>query len=367
MKSAPAPQVAVEELSDRAAIAALAPRWEELRAQVAAAGGVRGPFLGPTWFAVTAAAIARELVILVAHRGARVVGILPLFAERRRLAGLPARVLRSLSDDHSQRFDVLLAPDEPSAAGALFLRLRDRGGWDALELREIPEGRSGADELVAEARAAGHAVADWPAMRSPFLILDGNEPGDAKFRANLRRRKKKLAAELGAVTLERVESGDLDLALADGLDLEAAGWKGARGTAIACDVDLRRRYHQLAHAFAARSELALYFLRAGDRRVAFHFALIEDGVYYLFKPGFDPALARFGLGHLLVDEVIRDLAARGVRELDFLGDDMPWKRDWTDRVRAHSWRYVFARTSYGRALGAWKFSFAPTIKRLLGR
>jgi CelD/BcsL family acetyltransferase involved in cellulose biosynthesis len=352
--------ISVEEVTDRAAIAALAPEWERLRAQVAAAGGAAGPFLGPTWFAIWAASIAERLRILVAHRGGRLVGVLPLLHERRRLAGLPARVLRSLSDDHSQRFDVLLDPAEPDlAAHALWQKLRLSTDWDALELREIPDGDSGAARLMAQARAAGHATASWPAMCSPYLALSEPPFGSSKLRSNLRRRVKKLELEVGPVTLERISErgADLEQALDEGFALEAAGWKGERGTAIACDPALRARYRQLAHAFAARGELAVHFLRAGPRRVAFHFAL--------FKPGFDPSLSSYGLGHLLLDAVARDAHARGLGEIDFLGDDLPWKRDWTEQKRAHSWRYAFSRSPYGRALGAWKFQVAPALKRLL--
>jgi CelD/BcsL family acetyltransferase involved in cellulose biosynthesis len=353
--------IAIEVITDRAAIAALAPDWERLRAEI----GIPGPFFGPTWFAITASAISDDLRILVAHRGGRLVGVLPLMLERRRLAGLPARVLRSLSDDHSQRFDALLSPAEPDAVATMMWRhLESLGYWDALELRELlPD--AAAHRIVRAAE--GHLTAEWPAMRSPYLHIN-DATQSPKFRANLRRRKKKLEKEVGPISLERIDShADLDHALEEGFALEAAGWKGERKSAIACDHQLRRRYSQIAHAYASRKELAIYFLRAGTRRVAFHFSLVDQGVYFLFKPGFDPALAQYGLGHLLVDEVIRDLKTRGIHELDFLGDDMPWKRDWTDRLRPHSWRYVFSRSPYGRALGAWKFRVAPTLKRLLAR
>jgi CelD/BcsL family acetyltransferase involved in cellulose biosynthesis len=357
-----ASQLAVEEVRDRAGLFALASEWERLCAET----NRPGPFYRPTWFAIWAASLANDLRVLVAHRGGRVVGVLPLMMERRRLAGLPARVLRSLSDDHSQRFDLIVAPAEPKVvAAALWRHLRDMGGWDALELREIPDQGSAAEDLIVAAEASGHATRRWAAMQSPYLLIpdDKDQIGSAKFRSNLRRRKKKLEAEIGPVSLEKVTT-DLDAALKEGFALEAAGWKGERGTAIACDPALFSRYSQLAKAFAARGELALYFLKAGQRRVAFHFALIEDGVYFLFKPGFDPALSNYGLGHLLIDAVIRE---SGIHELDFLGDDMPWKRDWTDQLRPHSWRYVFSRSPYGRALGTWKFDLVPTLKRLLKR
>ncbi|MDB4970133.1 MAG: cellulose biosynthesis (CelD)-like protein, partial [Myxococcales bacterium] len=343
-------------------------------------------FVAPDWLTIYAASLcndqdatrAGELRLLVAHRAGRLVAALPLLVERRRLAGVPARVLRSLSDDHSQRFDLLLDPacaaDATRALVAHLARARD---WDAVELQVILDGNSAAQELVDAARAAGFPVGDWPSMVSPYLALpptvaELDKRLGSKFRGNLRRRAKKLEADVGPVSLERVDGSgisaiQLDAILDEGFALEAAGWKGELGTAIACDTRLRARYKALAHAFAARGQLACYFLRAGTRRVAFHYAIVDADTYYLFKPGFDPALATYGLGHLLVDAVARDLIARNLGELDFLGDDMPWKRDWTDTTRAHSFRYLFAPTARGRALAAWKFRLAPAAKRILAR
>jgi len=370
MSSVPSllPSVMVEEIERRSAFRALAPAWRSL----AARSGAPGPFLDPLWFAVYAADLAREpgsLRLLVAHRRGALAGALPLLVERRRIGGVPARVLRSLSDDHSQRFEVLADGDD--ALRALFRHLAADPGWDVLELRDLVDApESPGARLAAIAAEEGFPTGAWPAMTSPYLPLPATAKEleaalGAKFRANLNRRARRLADELGPVALERVEARGLALAAAvdEGLALEASGWKGEQGTAIAQDERLRRRYLALAHAFAGRGELSLHFLRAGERRVAFHFAVESGGVYYLFKPGYDESLARFGLGHLLLHEVAKALVGRGVREIDFLGDDMPWKRSWTGLARRHLWRYVLRPTVAGRALCAWKFRAVPMLRR----
>jgi CelD/BcsL family acetyltransferase involved in cellulose biosynthesis len=376
--------IGIEELRDRGALAALRPSLDRLAAAMAAAGHTKGPFLSADWATLTAAALTDprdperlgDFRLLVAHQGGTLVAALPLIAERRRLAGAPARLLRSLSDDHSQRFDLWLDPGPAGAAAvrALVAHLAQRRDWDALELQSIPAGGSAAARLVAAARHAGLPVGAWTSMTSPYLSLPATTAEldrqlGSKFRGNLRRRARKLETEVGPLTLEHLDGSAhqgaaLDAALDEGFALEAAGWKGELGTAIACDPRLRSRYRALAHAFATRGRLACYFLKAGSRRVAFHFALVDGDTYYLFKPGFDPALASYGLGHLLVDLVARDLVTRGIRELDFLGDDMPWKREWTDRTRAHRFDYVFAPSLRGRILAAWKLRLVPRAKRL---
>ncbi len=382
--------ITVEEMREISVLSALRPSLEALAAAMAAAGQTSGPFLTPDWATVTAAALADphdrdrlgDFRLLVVRHGDAVVAALPLVVVRSRLAGVPARLLRSLSDDHSQRFDLWLDPGPigDAAARALIVHLVQRSDWDAVELQAIPSSAAAAARLVAAARESRLPVGYWPSMISPYLPLpasaaDLDRQLSRKFRSNLRRRLRLFEAEVGPITLERItgpgvgddDSAALDAALDEGFALEAAGWKGELGTAIACDPRLRNRYLALARTFAARGQLACYFLKAGSRRVAFHFALVDDDTYYLFKPGFDPALATYGLGHLLVDAVARDLIACGIREFDFLGDDMPWKREWTDQTRAHRFDYIFAPTLRGRLLAAWKLRLVPGLKRLWAR
>jgi CelD/BcsL family acetyltransferase involved in cellulose biosynthesis len=365
-KEVPTGEIRLEDLRDAGDIAALSAGWNQLLARL----GAQGPFLRPEWFAATAASLPGEARLLVARRGGEVAGIVPLLVERRHIAGVPARVLRSMSDDHSQRFDILLEDD--GIADRIAAHLGKDRSWDVLELRDaLPA--SGVNVLAQALERAGLATGSWQSQRSPYLPLPKSSGEldkllDAKFRSNIRRRARKLAEDVGPLTLERIDDpAEIDAALDDGFRLEAAGWKGEAGTAIQCDPTLQKRYRELAHRFAARGGLALIFLKAGDRRVAFHFALLEDGVYYLFKPGFDPTLAKYGPGHLLVDMVARDLVARGVRELDFLGDEASWKTEWTQQVRTHTWRYAFRRSLMGTALHFLKFTVGPLVRRLRRR
>jgi CelD/BcsL family acetyltransferase involved in cellulose biosynthesis len=371
--------VVVEELDHVGGLAALDSDWERLRYELSLQGRSKGPFLSARWFAIFATSLlakpGRRLRLLVARQAGRVCGLVPLFAEYRRVAGIPARVLCSLTDDHSQRFDPLILEDE--TAHAIIEHLAFNRDWDALELRETldevaagdrAQGTTGTERLVRAARARTLPTGRWWGSRSPYLPLpDGMSLVETqlstKFRANLRRRARNLARDRGPLSLELVSAPEeVTAALDDGFRLEAAGWKGREGTAILCDPDLEGRYRNLARTFAETGALALYFLRAGQERVAFHFGLIEDDIYYLLKPGFDPSLAAYGPGHLLVHMVVRDLIDRGVRELDFLGESMPWKEEWTSHVRGKAWQYIFAPHPFGRFLASWRLGLFPPLR-----
>jgi CelD/BcsL family acetyltransferase involved in cellulose biosynthesis len=303
------------------ALRTLADSWRTLAHQ---------PFVTPEWLAILGAiASPGEPLVYGARRGDQLVAALPL--------ALADRTLYALANDHTPRFDLV---GDPAAFRAIFTRLLCDRRWDSLELAHVPADSPLATLLPELASAAGLRVAVQPAERSPYFALEKFEERlGSKFRGNLRRRAKKLPD----LAFERIAVYD-KAALDEGLALEAAGWKGGLGTAIACEARLVRFYHALARSFARRGRLTLAFLRAQGKRIAFHFALEDERVYFLLKPGFDPEFASFGPGQLLVREAAADAARRGLAEFDFLGWDMEWKREWTDRGRDHVGVRVYRRS-----------------------
>ncbi len=363
------PPVRVEELTTSTAFRALAHPWSS----IAQRNGQRGPFFQPGWLAITARALEsppRQPFVLAAHRAGQPLALLPLLRERRTIGSIPLQVYRSLSDDHSQRFDLVAA--ENPAIDALAHHLAADRRWNVLELRDLPPAAA-AEQIVAWFEQRGWPIGSWPSQRSPYLRLPvshaefvAHQP--AKFRANLRRRRRSLIEQEGPIALERITGGRLlDRALEDGFALEAAGWKGRLGTAIAGDPKRRARYRAIAHWAAHRRELSLHFLRVGERRVGFHFALEVEGCYYLFKPAYEERLARFGIGHLMMDEVVQSLIARRLHTVDLLGDRMEWKQPWTTDEQAHRWVHIFRPTPIGKALAAWKYQLVPWVGALWRR
>jgi CelD/BcsL family acetyltransferase involved in cellulose biosynthesis len=313
---------------------------------------------------------AGELRLLVMRddRG-RLEAALPLLAVNTRLFGIPVRELRAVANVHSCRFD-LLADDPQTAARAFVAHLRSRRDWDVLRITDTPAyGR--APGLLAAAAEAGLPGGLWVSQHSPYRRLAAGGWNalqaslDKRFRSSLRRRRRRLQQH-GVVTVERYGGGaKLDEKLAEGLALEANGWKGRAGSAIVQDPDTLDFYRSLAAHAAASGELALWFLRIDGHAIAFDFSIEHNGRLLLLKTAYDERFADCSPGQLLLEEELRDASLRGLEECDFLGPQSPAKRDWTRTVRAHCWVFLF-RGSRGRLLHTLKFGVVPVVKRLAG-
>ena len=352
----------VEEVQGRAAFDGLRAEWDALLSR----GPVDEPFQRHAFIGAWLEAFAPDarLRVLVARDAeGRAVGMAPLIEERR--TGLV--VLSSPSNDHSSRVEWILGEVPGCAMRALWEHLRERLRWDVLLLRDVPRHGPTSTLLEAAARADRHPTGRWPSLVTPYLSLAGDSREaelSSKFLANLRRRMRKLA-EQGAVSYRRVDGGaEVEPFLAQFFALEAAGWKGERGTAIARDPRTIAFYRGVARAAGAEGWLALRALDLDGRPVAMHFGLQHRGVYSLPKPAYDERLRACSPGQLLFREVLAECEAGQLRELDFLGPDMPWKREWGPAFRPHDWLYVYRPGMTGTVLHAVKHRLKPLAKEM---
>ena len=348
----------------REAFEVLRDEWDETVSR----GPADVPFARHGWLAGWLEAFAPSaspLVLVARGEGGAALGMAVLLEERRR------RLVRLVApaNDHSCRVEWALGADAGSAVAALWGHLRDRVAWDVLLLRDVVRDGPTSTLLEPLARADGHLVGRWESLRSPRIPLGGELAAEARtsarFRQNLRRRSRRLS-ELGAVSVRRVERpAEVNAALADFFALEASGWKGARGSAIALDRALVRFYTRIARDAAARGGLAMRALELDGRPIAIHLGLVHRGAYLLPKTAYDEALAHVSPGQLLQREVLAECEARGLGSFDFLGPDMPWKRDWEPEHAVHDWLYVYRPSLAGRVRHAVKHRLRPAVKEAL--
>jgi CelD/BcsL family acetyltransferase involved in cellulose biosynthesis len=374
LKQQPAAELRVEVVEGRDAFVQLEREWN-----AALARGPRDePMLRHEWLRawIENFAPGATLRTFVARAGREICAAVPLIETKERgvdTCFLAMTTWHTPSNDHSQRGGVLLGRRGEEGLRLIWQAIQAAPGWDRLRLRDLPEGAPDW-QLRDWAEQAGHPCGLWVSLRSPYLPLpktyDAVEKAlDGKFRQNLRRRKRRLA-EQGEVKYALVDVKDaraLDTALADLYEIEASGWKGKDGTAIAQRPELVGFYTQIARDAAKRGALALGILSLAGKPVAAHLSIVHGKRHFLIKIGYDESLHEHSPGQQMVSEAIRDACARGLAEFDFLGPCMDWKLDWESQLRTHHWLTIFRPTRAGKLVQKARFVAWPILRAFFRR
>ena len=131
-------------------------------------------------------------------------------------------------------------------------------------------------------------------------------------------------------------------------ELEASGWKGEERSAILADSSTRQFYAEIAQNAGQLNYLSMYFLELDDQLLAAHLGLSYGRTYYSPKLAYNEAFKEFAPGHLIISEIVKDLAARGIDMYDITGPDDQWKMRWTSEVRPRFQQLIFNKGILGQ-------------------
>ncbi len=175
---------------------------------------------------------------------------------------------------------------------------------------------------------------------SPWIPLDEswNEPEshlESGRRSDLRRARRN-AEKLGVVETAVIvpERANLGVLMEEAFQVEAAGWKGAHGTALAADAQRGSFFKRYAERACAKGILRICILRIGGAPAAAQIAIESGGRFDLLRAGYDEKFSRCSPGSLLTAETIRYAARQGLKSYEFNGDVEPWTRLWTQDEHA---------------------------------
>ena len=132
-----------------------------------------------------------------------------------------------------------------------------------------------------------------------------------KHRKELRRRRKRLA-ELGELQFqslpEPAADTELDTFIERFLSLEAGGWKGESGSALASQSRDARFFREMICACHRAGRLQATVLEVDGRALAMQTLLRSGPTSYAFKMAYDESFSRFSPGVLLVLDLVERIA-----------------------------------------------------------
>ncbi len=174
--------------------------------------------------------------------------------------------------DHIHCFDTT-PPDhsEPGAVLEAVFEVLSRKRASMLRWTGLPTDTAFYEALIRHLDRTGLEYRRTRTRSRPVLSAGGalgRGELNGKRMSELRRRRRRLE-EIGKLEV-RFHQGthDADAWMRDFLALEASGWKGVHGTAIACNPDEHRFFESLARAAAARGKVLVCSLLLDGRPIA---------------------------------------------------------------------------------------------------
>jgi len=311
---------------DAVALEAIVPAWEELAAHALE----HNPFYEP-WVLLPALAANggdEALVCVQLWRKGRLEGLFP-FVREPRFKGLPFSALRSWRhSSHMLCTPLVRAGAHADCIRALIRWLREDGvGAAAVELRYLPGDGAFSGALMDVAREDAAFVVATEHFTRALLRKDVDAERylssalSPETRKDMRRKERRLRerGELRRVALQ--PGDDANRWIAEFLALEASGWKGRQGSALACTPGNRSFASAVLTEGHRRGKLQLVGIDCGGRPVSRCCNLLAGEGAYAYRSAYDEAYAEFSPGVMAEIESIRSFhATPGVAWMDSITD-----------------------------------------------
>jgi CelD/BcsL family acetyltransferase involved in cellulose biosynthesis len=355
--------------------------WEDL----AASALEPNPFYEPWMFLPALRAYGQDLAfrfVLVYRRPAgtpstsgRLCGFFPL-RYRRHYKGLPMHVVSLWQYIHCFLGLPLVREKHADAClAAFFDRVSsESSGAHLMKFAMLPGEGPFFEHLRKHLQRRGQLTHDSGAY-ARALLQAGQDSNvylaaaiSSRHRIEIRRKERRLAETGPLEFLTLQEDGDIEKWIESFLRLEASGWKGREGTALACSETDRVFFESITREAFRRGCLLFLALHVGGRPVAMACHFRSGRWSYYFKTAFDEAHSRCSPGFLLEVETVRRLQA--CSEIDWADscthpDNSMLNKLWLDR---RTMRTVIASTGKMRGdCALLALALAGRIRRKLSR
>lgn len=319
----------VDVITSLAGLEALQSAWEGLTE------GRPSLTLQHSWFAAAAETLypLDGLHVIVVRQDGVIVAIAPL-----------ARSGRSTSE----RLELLGSSDLHEPTGLLH---RDDDALAALvgaiidtrrpvHLGRLPDGESEIRHLTSlrrrQAITALRPPAGTPVVTIASTWDEYQTTLSSSRRSSLRRDARRAAAAGGTDFEVRMPTGDdVDDIVDEFMAVEHRSWKGMAGSSLASRARLGAFYRAYARRAALQRALRVSRLSIGGQVAAAQLAVEHARRLWVLKIGYDDRWSGCAPGLVLTHETLRWAFERRLDGYEFLGDEAPWTRVWTDRVHPH--------------------------------
>jgi hypothetical protein len=364
------------EIVDRETICGLVPAWEDL-CRRAIEDNV---YFLPRYARALLNSVERNSAVCFAlvWDGTKLTGLLP-FVKPKLSIPVVGSIGHAWQSNYTFGCMPLLDRDQPVDAAKALLEVISTAGEHEWIIPAVNTGGRACEALTIALRSLGRPNLFMNTFQR--ASLDANLDYDEHMRTGVAgKRRRELArmrrrlSQLGKVAHEYHESGPgLDSAIAAFLKIEAGGWKGRRGTALACSEDMKRFAIEAFTGIETPGVCRADTLMLDDQPVAVGITVFAGRTGFTIKCAYDETYRSYAVGLQLELEVMRSfLSERWADRLDGATSDAhvidslwPGRVEVADMIFSLSPRSAEWRVAAIQRLGNLKRSSKRAVKSVL--
>ncbi len=287
----------------------------------------RNPFFGPDFLPAYLRHMAPDTVrIAVArHRGTGALHALAPVGRRRLGLGVAGSATTFWANNFAPLGTPLVTGDAEAALDTLYAHTAHAipGPVFAVPFMRLDGPVFTALKAVLAARGQALALADHYQRAGLDCTLDADAYMEKNLSGNrrhkLRRSRRTLAREGAITSCWHTREEDVVSAFEAFLALEAAGWKGQGGSAIASHQSRDAFAREAVQALSRHGAIGVHVLSLDERPVAASVILLDGPIGIAWKTAYDESLARHSPGVMSIIDTMRAIMGGDVlREVDSL-------------------------------------------------
>jgi CelD/BcsL family acetyltransferase involved in cellulose biosynthesis len=329
------------------------------------------PFLCFDWFKIWLKNFlnTNQLVILLLYEKDRIVGIAPFLASREKFKSIPVRKIELIGNVYSPTRGFIFANSGLSDKKIYLSKIinyffKDFREWDVIDLNPFSvgdENRSIIRNIIDEGKyriSEETSYINWYVEDINYSGTEYLNKRSKDVRHEVKRRKKRLE-ELGELEFKVIKGDDEEVEKYIDLyyQVYSNSWKK--------EERIGPNFHRDLGRFAAeKGWLRLGFLFLNGAPIASQFRIVFKDYCYFLKTAYDDAYKKYGLGTVILSEMIRYLIDyEGVRKIDFGPGDESYKSYWASDKREMKRILVFNKNFKGNCLAIMNNKILPIIRR----
>jgi CelD/BcsL family acetyltransferase involved in cellulose biosynthesis len=284
----------------------------------------------------------KKIFILLFEKERQITGVMPLIRNEYGLAFLRIGVIESLGAPGCNYMGLILPENREEAAAAFltFLKENSLTKRAVLRLSLIPEDSRFLGLLrqnIAD-RSSNFFLQERVNALAPYVKLPEKweeyyRQIGSNRRSALSRASRALTVEKGTAELYKYGSGSMEEGLNSLFSFHQERWKSAGVKSKFADSRTREFYIDVAGKLLKRNWLDLSVLRVNQEAVSVSFGCLFMQKYYGMIYARNLQYAKYAVGHLHDQFILKDVIEKKFEEFDFMQGDEPYKFYWCKSIR----------------------------------